>query len=67
MEWGGPQVGFSLVFQSAKVHFRVHLKMEKSLPNPIALAPSYDIRIMACAGRAGGEGGGGVVGREKKP
>lgn len=27
--------------------------MEKSLPNPIALAPSYNIRNMACAGRAG--------------
>ena len=26
--------------------------MEKSLPNPIALAPSYNIRNMACAGRA---------------
>lgn len=38
--------------------------MEKSLPNPIALAPSYDIRIMACAGRAGGGGGGGE--KEKK-
>lgn len=43
-----------LVFQSAKVHFGVHLKMEKSLPNPIlSLAPSYNIRNMACAGRAG--------------
>lgn len=49
---GDPQAGF-LVFQSAKVHFGVHLKMEKSLPNPIlSLAPSYNIRNMACAGRA---------------
>lgn len=27
--------------------------MEKSLPNPIALALSYNIRSMECAGRAG--------------
>lgn len=40
------------MFQSAEVHFEVHLKMEKSLPNPIALAPSYNIRNMARAGRA---------------
>lgn len=48
---GDPHAG-SLVFQSAEVHFGVHLKMEKSLPNAIALAPSYNIRNMACAGRA---------------
>lgn len=49
---GDLRAGF-LVFQSAKVHFGVHLKMEKSLPNPIALALSYNIRSMECAGRAG--------------
>lgn len=43
--------------------------MEKSLPNPIALAASYDIRIMACAGRAGGGDGGGRrwEGKKKTP
>ena len=37
--WRGSTGQIFLVFQSAKVHFGVHLKMEKSLPNPIALGP----------------------------
>lgn len=45
----------SLAFQLGEVHFGVHLETEKSLPNPIALAQSQNIRNMAGTDRAGGK------------